>query len=660
MGRPCSGCGVSLRITASTRSCSGWTSASSRRPCAWQARRSCGSTSTTARTSSSCTRHAAPGSSSVTRCSPGPPPSTRPTSPRSSPDTPWSPARPARNSRCATARASCAHSGSCGRSSGAHWPPLVAILLLTAAVSLVTLLTGVFLQTAADRVMREGSTEPLDALAAMLAAVVVAAAGVNYLRGRMSVSLGQELERRLSEDYVRRLLRLPLAFHHGRRAGDLVSRIDDVQEIQSLVASSTVHSAVDLGVAVSVGVYLACSNPLVLGIVCASAAVNVITSCLLFPSIRTAAEEALQRDATLRAELFNAVRGYEHVVAFAARDFAAGRVLHRLERRIGAEKRLGRLGNTHTVLKSANLGLTTVFVIWVCLHEGANGALSLGQAFSVIALAGHFLGSVDALAALQIQFQHLGAALGRYRDVMQHREDPRLTGPRPGRRPARDRTDIEVRDLTVTYPEGRQPVVDAFSVSVEHGTSVLVTGANGRGKSTILKALTGFFTDHGGHVRIGGSDLADVSDAQLRGRVLYVGESPLLLAASLRENLTFGTEKHDGHIQRACQLACFDDVVATLPGGLDWTVREDGTGLSRGQIQRLALARAILREPDVYLFDEAFSGIDRDTVRKIWTNLAMLPASRVVVSHTSATDLPFDRVLELPPPPLSPALARSA
>ncbi|MGW1075071.1 peptidase domain-containing ABC transporter [Streptomyces sp. NPDC002537] len=529
----------------------------------------------------------------------------------------------------------------------ARWPALAGILLLTAVVSLAALLTGIFLQIAMDRVLSEGSTDSVDAMVAVFACAVMAAAVAHYVRGRMAVSLGQSLQRQLSERYIRKLLRLPVLFHHSRRTGDLVSRIDDVHEIQTMVASTTVRSAIDVGIVVSVGGYLAWSNPLVLGVLSVSAVVNVISSWLLFPPIRTAAEEALQHDAGLKAELFNVLRNYEQVVAFAARDFAASRVLDRLERRIEAETCLGRLGNTNAVAKTVNLGLTTILVAWVCLHQGVAGTLTFGQLFSSVALAGYFLASVDSIAALQIAIQHVSAAVGRYRDVMNQSEDPGLG--RSGSGGHRSSAgEIDVRGLGVTYPAAIRPTLEGFGLRAGQEATVRLTGPNGRGKSTALKAVAGFFPDHRGSIRIGGSDMGDLSDAALREQLLYLSESPLLIAADVRENLTLGIAKDDQEIERACRLACFDEVVGALPGGLDRKVREDGSGLSRGQAQRLALARAILCDPGVYLFDEAFSGIDRATVRRIWANLATLPAAKIVVSHTSADDLHFDRTVQLP------------
>ncbi|GAU67997.1 putative hypothetical protein [Streptomyces sp. NBRC 110611] len=537
-----------------------------------------------------------------------------------------------------------------------RWPVLAAILALTVLVSGASMLTSIFLQVAVDRMVREQSMQAVNMLTAAVAGVIVVIGVAQYIRGRLAVSLGQALQRQLSESYVRKLLRLPVTFHHSRRAGDLVSRLDDVQEIQALVSTSTVQASMDVGVILGVGAYLAYTNTFVLGILLLSALVNVLTSRFLFSPIRTASEEALQRDASLKAELFNIVHNYEQVVSYAKRDFAMSRVRKHLDRRIVSETRLGRLGNTGSVVMTINLGLTTVFATWICLELCLSGTLTVGEIFSSVSLAGFFLSSANSVAALQVTLQRLFVAVGRYRDVINQSEDPRLepaaTAPQAEPAPQAGPGDaagarIDVRDLSVAYPAATRPAVEDFQLTVPPGATILVAGANGQGKSTALKAVAGFFAHYQGSIRIGGRDLGDLRERDIRQRILYLSDSPLLLTADLRENLTLGRPAGEDEIERACRLACFDEVVEGLPEGLAWGVREDGSGLSRGQIQRLALARAVLHAPDVYLLDEAFSGIDRDTVRRIWANLASLPASKVVVSHTDAADLAFDHVVNL-------------
>ncbi|MFH9425875.1 peptidase domain-containing ABC transporter [Streptomyces sp. NPDC017529] len=534
-----------------------------------------------------------------------------------------------------------------------RWPALTAILALTALVSGASLLTSIFLQVAVDRVVRDASMHSINLLTATVAGILVLVGVAQYARGRLAVSLGQALQRQLSETYVRKLLRLPTAFHNNRRVGDLVSRLDDVQEIQALVSTSTVQASMDVGVVLGVGAYLALTNKYVLAVLLLSAAANVLTSRLLFSPIRTASEEALQRDATLKAELFNLVHHYEQVVSYAKRDFALGRIRERLERRISAETRLGRLGNLGSVVMTVNLGLTTVLTTWVCLRLALSGILTVGQIFASVSLAGYFLSSANSIAALQVTLQRLFAAVGRYREIINQNEDPRLAPAEPSTTEtplSAEPTHIEVGGLSVTYPTSSRPAVKELQLSIEPASTTLIVGANGQGKSTALKAIAGFFSEYHGTVTVNGRDSRQLRENELRDRVLYLSDSPLLITATLRENLTLGRPAEDEAIELACKIACFDEVIRDLPGGLSWGVREDGSGLSRGQMQRLALARAVLHAPDVYLLDEAFSGIDRGTVHRIWSNLASLPASKVVVSHTDAADLTFDHIVQIGSP----------
>ncbi|AWZ07985.1 MULTISPECIES: ABC transporter transmembrane domain-containing protein [unclassified Streptomyces] len=543
----------------------------------------------------------------------------------------------------------------------ASWPVLLAILGLTAVAAAVTVVVGIFMQVAIDRVVPGGSPGPVDTLAALTGGAILAAAGANYLRGRMSVTLAQSMQRRLSLHFTRKLLGLPSSFHQGRRTGDLVSRLDDIQQIQTVAASTTVYAAVDTGVIIGVGAYLLQGNTYVALALTASLVGSVLISLWHYPQIRALAEEALQRDATLKAEFTNTLQHHEQIAALEARGFTEQRVNERLARRIAAEQRLGFLGTRHSAIKTANLGLTTVFVMWLSLRQAMAGVVSLGEVFSSVALAGYFLAAVDALTTLQITLQRLQAALGRYRDVMNQKG---AMNPNPDRIPcsvsapnsAPARTDIVVKELCVTYPGAARPALDGFTLTAEQGSSVLLTGPNGSGKSTALRTMAGLLAPTGGSIQVGSTMAVQMGGRTPDRQILYLSEVPFLVAADVRENLTLGVAGTDTDIARACRLACFDEVLETLPGRLSWLVSEDGTGMSRGQAQRLALARAILRNPDVYLLDEAFSGIDHTTVHRIWANFAALPATKIVVSHTSAVDLAFDQIVALDArPSLQPA-----
>ncbi|MCQ8832773.1 ATP-binding cassette domain-containing protein [Streptomyces malaysiensis] len=170
---------------------------------------------------------------------------------------------------------------------------------------------------------------------------------------------------------------------------------------------------------------------------------------------------------------------------------------------------------------------------------------------------------------------------------------------------------------------------------------MLLRGANGSGKSTLLTLLAGAHPGYEGSITLGGAEISHIPSAELPRHVLYVPETPVLLTASLRENLTLGVPHSTADVLDACRVACFLDVVDSLPEGLDEPVRETGAGFSRGQIQRLAIARAVLHGPRIYLFDETFSGIDRNTLTRIWDALQTVEGTKIMVSHGHVGDCAF-------------------
>ncbi|MFE0136342.1 peptidase domain-containing ABC transporter [Streptomyces sp. NPDC059037] len=523
---------------------------------------------------------------------------------------------------------------------------LAGILVLTVVVSLVALAIGVFLQVAVDRLIAQGSMNIVSLIAVGFIVGVLFSAGLGYVRGRMIVTLGQSMQRQFSERYVKKLLSLPLSFHRNRRTGDLVSRLDDVQELQALVAMTTVQATIDAFIVIMVGGYLLYSSPLVFGILMIPTAVNVYSSYALYPSIREAAEEALQRDATLKAEAFNVLHNYEDIASYGKRGFAFSRISRNLERRIASETRLGRLENVNSTIKMANMGAFTIFIAWIGLLQVDSGKLSIGQVFAFFALAGYFMNSMESLTSLQVTLQRMSVAVGRYRDIILQKSQTPPDGSwradsgslSYGGGPV----DLDVRNLGYSYPATRGATVSDVNLKLPAGSAGLLQGANGSGKSTVLKLAAGLLPDYTGSVHLSGTDIRELDESFMRRHILYVSENPVVFSASLRENLTLGGSHEDEEIMEACRVASFAEIIDTLPQGLDTVMREDDAGLSRGQLQRMGLARAVLHAPAIYLFDESFSGVDRVTFEAIWRNLRNVEATKLVVSHDELDFLDFD------------------
>ncbi|MBQ3498591.1 MAG: ABC transporter ATP-binding protein [Clostridia bacterium] len=195
---------------------------------------------------------------------------------------------------------------------------------------------------------------------------------------------------------------------------------------------------------------------------------------------------------------------------------------------------------------------------------------------------------------------------------------------------------VEFNDVTFSY--GRDTVLENSSISVKKGDFVAITGISGIGKSTMLKMMLGVISPDSGSVRFNTEDGAFSPGREYRELFSYVPQGNMLLSGTIYENITFMSKgKTDEEVQRAVELSCCDDFVKDLPDGLQTVIGERGKGLSEGQVQRIAIARAILRGAPIMLLDEATSALDEATEERVLRNIKTIENSTcVIVSHKKA------------------------
>jgi ATP-binding cassette subfamily C protein CydCD len=216
-------------------------------------------------------------------------------------------------------------------------------------------------------------------------------------------------------------------------------------------------------------------------------------------------------------------------------------------------------------------------------------------------------------------------------------------------------TGIVVRGLDVTYPGRRLPAVHDFELVVQPGETIALTGPSGCGKTTVLSVVLGLRRPDAGTVRLGGVDLFDLDLDDWRRHVAWVPQRPHLFARTVAENIRLGRpDASNAHIAAALDAAGLTDVVRRLPRGVDTPLSEGGAGLSAGERQRLALARAFVRNAPLLVLDEPTSSLDNETEADVLDAIRQLIFGRtaLIVAHRPALAALADRVVELPAPPV--------
>jgi ATP-binding cassette subfamily B protein len=303
----------------------------------------------------------------------------------------------------------------------------------------------------------------------------------------------------------------------------------------------------------------------------------------------------------------------------------------------------GRLDGTFGALLGALSYCGPITLLIVGAQSVLEDGLSLGSMLGLSALAGGFLGPVSNLVSTGMRLSQLPGYMERIEDVLEAPREPASTV-----RLGRMRGAVDIVELAFKYPSEREATLNGVTFSVAAGETVAIVGASGSGKSTLARLLAGLYEPSAGSISYDGRDLRAWDLSSLRERLGIVTQDTRLFSGTIRDNVAlFDPSVPQDEIELACQLACLDDVVASLPMGYDTMLADGGSSLSGGQRQRLSLARALVRKPSVLILDEATSALDVVTERRVQNQLRTLRCTRIIVAHRLSTIVEADKIVVL-------------
>ena len=273
------------------------------------------------------------------------------------------------------------------------------------------------------------------------------------------------------------------------------------------------------------------------------------------------------------------------------------------------------------------------------------GTLSYGGFIGFLLLIDVFMRPIDKITGVLESYPQGFAGFRRFSELLDTAPD---IADRPGATEAPAlKGDIVYRDVSFSYGQGRR-VLDQFDLSVRAGETVALVGPSGAGKTTICSLLPRFYEPDAGSISVDGIDIRDMTQASLRSNIGIVQQDVFLFGGTMRENIAYGRlGASDDEIMDAARRAQLDELIASLPEGLDTQVGERGVKLSGGQKQRLAIARIFLKNPPILILDEATSALDTATEQLIQASLAELSRGRttLVIAHRLATIRNADRIV---------------
>jgi ATP-binding cassette subfamily B protein/subfamily B ATP-binding cassette protein MsbA len=291
-------------------------------------------------------------------------------------------------------------------------------------------------------------------------------------------------------------------------------------------------------------------------------------------------------------------------------------------------------------------GLGTALILWYGAVEVLAEELTLGELVMFLSYLALFYVPINQIHSVNHMLQHALAASDRVFEVLD--AVPEVVDRPDAVTPAhRLRGAVRFEDVEFHY-RPRVPVLKGLSLSVAAGERVALVGPSGAGKSTMLKLLMRFYDVNAGAVSIDGRDLRDLPLAYLRQQIGFVQQEPFLFNGTVRENILYGDlDANQERLEAAARAARADEFIEALPEGFDTWIGERGVKLSVGQKQRVSIARVLLKDPPIVIFDEATSNIDTETEVKIREALGELTRGRTtfIIAHRLSTLQDVDRIL---------------
>ncbi len=481
-----------------------------------------------------------------------------------------------------------------------------------------------------------------------LVALHLVRGALTFLNRYIVTWVGQHVLYIIGKDLFQHVQRLSLRFYERREAGEIMSRLtNDINALQQTLAGNTIGSLVSvLNLVIYLVILLSLNWRLTLLIVCTAPAMVVassISASILRPRYRRVQEKA----AAVNAVLQENITGMRVNKAFAREDVSIRRFEERnresVQAALGTRAVQSVTGPTIQLIQT----FSTCLILWYGGSMIRLGQLSVGELVAFLSYATAFYQPVNDLVQVNNVVQQALAASDRIFQFLDEKPD---VVDKPGAVELREVAGhVRLEGVRFAYTEG-EPVLHGVDVEALPGQMIALVGHTGSGKTTIINLIPRFYDPTDGRLTLDGHDLRDVTLDSLRGQMAVVLQENHLFNATVRANVAYGRlDATDEQIEAAARLANAHEFIKELPDGYDTTLEGAGSRLSRGQRQRLSLARAFLKDPKILILDEATSAVDTATERQIQDALDRVMKGRTsfVIAHRLSTIQSADAIVVL-------------
>lgn len=469
---------------------------------------------------------------------------------------------------------------------------------------------------------------------------------IEFLRNRALLFISANVNIDLINDYIKKLLRLPISFFESRNVGDIIQRISDHSRIQNFFATTSLTTLFNLFSLIVYGVAILFYSPTVFYIYIISCGAYFLWILVFLNKRKRIDQQLFQNNAQNQNSLLQIIYGVNdtklNLCGNRQRNLWLNVQLLNFELKnkqlsISQYQQFG----AFIINQIRDLLITIMVALYVI-----QGKMSLGCMLAIQYIIGQLNNPVNQLVGLIRDFQDAHLSAIRLLEVYNMKEESSLFGLNE----IGEDTTIRIHNLYFSYPNSRINAIDGISITINKGEITAIVGSSGSGKSTLMKLLLGYYNTSYGSIRIGENDINDIKIDSWRSRIGVVLQDGYIYSDTLVNNIVLNDEDfEENRFNKAIDVANIRDFIEQLPLQRETKIGDNGFGISSGQKQRILIARAVYRNPDILFFDEATNSLDAKNESILMTNLSsyLNGKTAVIIAHRLSTIVNADKIIVL-------------
>lgn len=485
---------------------------------------------------------------------------------------------------------------------------IINISIMSVIITFFNIISAFYMKFIFNNILPNDLKNSLNIFSIGLIILVISSTLLSALREQLMLYLSRNMDISIILNYYKKIILLPVSFFHHKSTGDILSRLDDGYKIRSAFSNIIITIIVDGFMIVIGGIALASQSEKMF-LLTLIPVIIYIASILIFKKIiDTANRETMQSQAELMAYMNQSINSIETIKSFNLEQETHYQIEKRFNKFI---KHIFHIGFINNIKSSINKLIKLIFgiiILWYGTYEVLNGNINAGTLLAFNSLLVYFLNPIENIVRLQNSIQSAKVALDRLEEIIS--SSNKNTKEKDKIDNINLNTSIEYINVKFGYNNSNL-IINSLNLKINSNDKIALVGETGSGKTTLAKLLLKFYDIQSGEIKIGNYNIKDISTNLLRNKIAYVSQEIYLFYGSILDNIrlnNYNIKCND--IIDICKKIGLDEFINNLPYRYETIIEEGGINLSGGQKQKIAIARALLRRPDILILDEITSNLD--------------------------------------------------